>query len=611
MLHSRSAWPILLPVLLITPLVCGGLSWSVARLAPRWTSAQAQAHEQRPPEARDLPSSLSETQEKNASAFLLPEAPASLPPEAPVVPGPPVVPHSTPATLSPAEPLRWKPLQPRASLPSARSDLPAELQQQVNQAIQRGVTYLSKRQRDDGRWSRSDYPLAMTALGGLTLLEAGVPAPDERVQRAAHYIRERVLQDKHSTHTYTLSLVVLFLDALQASEDRPLLRSLALRLLAGQQSDGGWSYNVPKLTPTEEKQLLHALTRVRPPELATLFRTLEESRSLQRITDKPGSTVAAPVLQQITDQPTSDALPSDARQAVALLPEPLRQLPGLNEVAEATLPSPEPRKDTRPVARPAGGRKLLNKDNAGPAKALKKLPWKHTDNSNTQFALLALWAALRHGVPSEHALRLAGQRFESSQLSSGRWGYRPSEHEGTPAMTGVGLLGLGLRQGLSGTLNNPLLQEPQIQRGLAALGKMIGRHEANNLYFLWTLERVGVLYGLNYIHRRERLVPPRRRYPSAASERGRALALGRISRQQSGIGHLFCLAHTQANELGSRVDPNAQGAYDTGALNLTQVVGPAAEPFPSIGPVPQWVQCICSAPTHKQNSQPPPSNKKP
>ena len=37
------------------------------------------------------------------------------------------------------------------------------------------------------------------------------------------------------------------------------------------------------------------------------------------------------------------------------------------------------------------------------------------DNSNSQFAMLALWAARRHDVPVEHALLLAEQRYRTSQ----------------------------------------------------------------------------------------------------------------------------------------------------------------------------------------------------
>src|SRR5205807_2689 len=39
----------------------------------------------------------------------------------------------------------------------------------------------------------------------------------------------------------------------------------------------------------------------------------------------------------------------------------------------------------------------------------------HEDNSLTQFALLALWAVRKHGIPVERSLAFAAARFRSSQ----------------------------------------------------------------------------------------------------------------------------------------------------------------------------------------------------
>src|SRR5207253_1493547 len=44
-----------------------------------------------------------------------------------------------------------------------------------------------------------------------------------------------------------------------------------------------------------------------------------------------------------------------------------------------------------------------------------------TDNSNTQFALLGVWAAGRHGVPMERTLALLVKRFRKSQNEDGSW----------------------------------------------------------------------------------------------------------------------------------------------------------------------------------------------
>ncbi len=66
------------------------------------------------------------------------------------------------------------------------------------------------------------------------------------------------------------------------------------------------------------------------------------------------------------------------------------------------------------------------------------------DNSNTQFALLGLWAAGRHGFDSDSALESIDQHFRSSQLGDGRWGYRVGLG-GSEAMSCAGLDGAGDR----------------------------------------------------------------------------------------------------------------------------------------------------------------------
>ncbi|MFQ3649406.1 MAG: hypothetical protein SNJ75_03665, partial [Gemmataceae bacterium] len=390
---TQFSWRVVFPVLLVTPLVWAGLTWTLATLAPRHKMTARVAAVPRPSDetslAPDRPDGVANP------PLVEPSSPSTPPPFS-------SHPFRTPPPL-PVPPGDGKARQPQEPAPPARSDLPPELHVRVDRAVERGLFYLSKQQSDDGSWSPSDYTLAMTALGGLTLLESGVPRDDQRVQRAARSIREQALRNHQSTHTYTVSLVILFLDALQAAEDRPLLRTLALRLIAGQQADGGWSYQVPKLSETDERQLFHALTQVRPPELAQLIRILEESRPLERLTSKPGAAEPAKPLERLTQGATVSPLPEDATKAVALLPEPLRQLPGLREVSsgKSAALTELGLLDRRPPE------KRLREKNAekskDKAKAAKKLPINYTDNSNTQFAILALWAALRHGVPAEHA----------------------------------------------------------------------------------------------------------------------------------------------------------------------------------------------------------------
>jgi VWFA-related protein len=126
------------------------------------------------------------------------------------------------------------------------------------------------------------------------------------------------------------------------------------------------------------------------------------------------------------------------------------------------------------------------------------------DNSNTQFALLGLWAAGRHGFDSDGALESIDQHFRSSQRRDGRWGYRLGM-PGTDSMSCAGLMGLAI------AASRPSLAERQTARArgaaLAADPKFIAALKAvgqdashasaqSDIYYLWSLERVCVALGL-------------------------------------------------------------------------------------------------------------------
>ncbi len=135
-----------------------------------------------------------------------------------------------------------------------------------------------------------------------------------------------------------------------------------------------------------------------------------------------------------------------------------------------------------------------------------------TDNSNTQFAILALWAAQRYEVPMNRTLNLIVRRYLTSQNANGSWNYHyhfggAARHEGfssAGAMTCVGLIGLAVGHGLAqpGPAGK-VVQDPRIVNGFIALSQMVGQPverplalPMQNLYYLWSLERVAVLYNL-------------------------------------------------------------------------------------------------------------------
>jgi hypothetical protein len=131
------------------------------------------------------------------------------------------------------------------------------------------------------------------------------------------------------------------------------------------------------------------------------------------------------------------------------------------------------------------------------------------DNSNTQFAIIAMWVARRHGVKVDQCLILADKGFRASQVKTGEWGYDypdkgepvDTNHYSYPAMTCSGLLGLALGQGV---VPNPkdLHKDPQVQLGLKVLANALtadppapGKKD-NACYFLFSMERVAVIYNL-------------------------------------------------------------------------------------------------------------------
>jgi hypothetical protein len=152
-----------------------------------------------------------------------------------------------------------------------------------------------------------------------------------------------------------------------------------------------------------------------------------------------------------------------------------------------------------------------------------------SDNSNTQFAVLALWTARRYGLPVENALQRVEKRFRSSQHADGGWGYfgpnkkvSPEWARSTASMTCAGLLGLAVADAEMAEKTNRRsdakpVRDAQIRKGLLALSTAIGDPETasgrrrrvvptiggRTYYFLWGLERVAVALGLKTIGKKD------------------------------------------------------------------------------------------------------------
>jgi hypothetical protein len=325
----------------------------------------------------------------------------------------------------------------------------------VNRAVEAGVFFLKRSQNPQGHWSyragdnhegMRDNDLGTTALAGLTLLECGVPKHDPAVQRAAAVVRQAA---PTLSFTYTLTLAIMFLDRLEDPRDKELLRVLGVRLVAGQDAAGGWSYHCPVLSQAQHRTLLENLKRGKSADLRT-----------------PGAGPERP---------------------------PFPPYPG----------APMP---------PAGG----GFPPGGPNPAAFRV----SDNSNTQFAILALWIARRHDVPVEQALLRTETQLRATQNPDGGWGYKLQkvQQDSTLAMTCAGLLGLATGYGardaqmraqpLGERRDPPEAARPTtpdkdqaIQAAQRYISRSLGQGpgglggQQSTLYTLWSLERVSVAYG--------------------------------------------------------------------------------------------------------------------
>jgi hypothetical protein len=351
--------------------------------------------------------------------------------------------------------------------PILRTILPPEDQAKVDKAIDKGVAHLKKTQLASGTWKTNYHPVGCAALPALTLLECGVPADDPIIQKAAKFVRSR---EATLTQTYQISLAILFLDRLGDPKDRELIQTLGVRLIAGQLPSGGWTYQCTAYNKRDSMDVLLVLEKTRP---AT-------TRELHLEISSTGE--SKPVVESTAKE--------QLEKAVKGLPRDLQKIPAVQP----------------PEEKPAG---------LGAAD--------RSDNSNTQFGLLGVWVAGRHGVPTERCLSLVARRFRVSQTKRNTWGYhfapKGNGPDTTPAMTAAGLLGLAVGHGLSAgeSKDEPArkkVEDPAIKKGLQALGEHIGKplgagRKVNqrgkelagiNLYFLWSVERVAVLYNLPKIN---------------------------------------------------------------------------------------------------------------
>jgi hypothetical protein len=380
-------------------------------------------------------------------------------------------------------------------------------QEDINRAVERGIEALRRSQIAPMDHWQHNTQVGATALMGLTLLECGISPDDKDVQRAVQAVRKEA---PTMTYTYAISLSILFLDRLGDPDDVPLIESLTVRLMAGQDAMGGWDYDCPGVSETEKRRL-----QANVDQRKELIGRREQPKPSGRRTYKD-------------------------------LPEEIRQ-----QVVE--------------VERIA---------------AVGEKPPVRADNSNTQFAGLALWVGRRQGLPVERTLDRLGRRFRQTQNEDGGWAYTvvargpnmppPGPNffhsRSTASMTCAGLICLAVsdatllefrRERKPDAKLPDLSKDPVVTRALQALGAVVenpknirfqqhwmppgafnpqapppperpgagdlppggakqppirkdrppdpdgfmnaGRVAGRTFYFLWSLERVAVAYDLRTI----------------------------------------------------------------------------------------------------------------
>ena len=120
----------------------------------------------------------------------------------------------------------------------------AQTDEQIEEARQKAVDYIRSKQATDGSWEFTGHTVGITGLCTLALLENGAPVYDSVVDKGYRYVRKNAPETKD---TYDIALSILVLSRIGDRQDRPIIRTLGAKLLAGQTKTGGWSYTCPNV----------------------------------------------------------------------------------------------------------------------------------------------------------------------------------------------------------------------------------------------------------------------------------------------------------------------------------------------------------------------------
>lgn len=132
------------------------------------------------------------------------------------------------------------------ALPLHAADISKE---QVLRSIELAQKFLLNNQQEDGSWAgkESRYPTGVTSLALLALINSGMTADNEKIQRGLKYLRS--IKEPDPAMTYEISLMISALAAAKdGNRDQARLVILAQRLESSQlqtgDNAGSWDYGI-------------------------------------------------------------------------------------------------------------------------------------------------------------------------------------------------------------------------------------------------------------------------------------------------------------------------------------------------------------------------------
>jgi len=134
-------------------------------------------------------------------------------------------------------------------------------------------------------------------------------------------------------------------------------------------------------------------------------------------------------------------------------------------------------------------------------------PLDHYDRSNSQYAVLGMWALEQAGaeIPALY-WEIVDAAWKKAELANGSWNYREGE-EPRPSMTAAGVATLFITQDY--TLNENWavcrggVSNPFIERGLQWMDNHVNEALDGNVYTMYGVERIGTASGRKYFGSRD------------------------------------------------------------------------------------------------------------